>query len=102
MWSTAMASRPTSDRPPWPTPSMPSRLPDAALRDILHHIDLATRLVDGFDEVSFREDVRTLYAVTRCLEIISEALAPIARGDEGAPSGHCLAPDGERRQRLSA
>ena len=52
---------------------MPSRPPGAALRDILHHIDLATRLIAGFDEASFRDDVRTLYAVTRCLESVSEA-----------------------------
>ena len=43
------------------------------MRDILHHIHLTTRLTQGFEETSFQEDVRTLYAVTRCLEIISEA-----------------------------
>ena len=52
---------------------MPSKSADAALRDILHHIDLAIRLVAGIDEVTFQHDVRTLYAVVRCLEIISEA-----------------------------
>jgi uncharacterized protein with HEPN domain len=46
---------------------------EAALRDIAHHIDLATQLVAGFDYDTFRDDTRTLYAVTRCLEIISEA-----------------------------
>ena len=29
--------------------------------------------MQGFDLVAFRDDLRTLYAVTRCLEIISEA-----------------------------
>jgi|ERR1041385_1680225 uncharacterized protein with HEPN domain len=43
------------------------------LGDILHHIDLATRFVAGFDRESLKNDLRTLYAVTRCLEIISEA-----------------------------
>jgi uncharacterized protein with HEPN domain len=43
------------------------------LRDIIHHIDLATRFVSGHDRASFADDVRTLYAVTRCLEVISEA-----------------------------
>jgi uncharacterized protein with HEPN domain len=41
-----------------------------ALREIAHHIELAT---DGFDYEAFVADVRTIYAVTRCLEIISEA-----------------------------
>jgi uncharacterized protein with HEPN domain len=45
----------------------------AALHDIAHHIDLATRFAAGFDHDTFRADLRTVYAVTRCLEIISEA-----------------------------
>jgi uncharacterized protein with HEPN domain len=44
-----------------------------ALRDILDHIDLATRFIEGFDRNTFKADVRSIYAVTRCLEIISEA-----------------------------
>jgi uncharacterized protein with HEPN domain len=52
---------------------MPSKSPYVALRDILHHIHISNQLIQGFDEVAFREDIRTLYAVTRCLEIISEA-----------------------------
>jgi uncharacterized protein with HEPN domain len=52
---------------------MPSKRPDTALRDILHHIDLAERFVDGIDRELFLDDARTIYAVTRCLEIISEA-----------------------------
>ena len=44
-----------------------------ALRDVAYHIDLATQLVTGFDADTFKADVRTVYAVTRCLEIISEA-----------------------------
>jgi uncharacterized protein with HEPN domain len=43
------------------------------LRDILHHIDLAMSFVSGHDRASFVDDVRTLYAVIRCLEVISEA-----------------------------
>jgi uncharacterized protein with HEPN domain len=43
------------------------------LGDILHHIDLATSFVSGHDRASFIADVRTVYAVTRCLEVISEA-----------------------------
>jgi uncharacterized protein with HEPN domain len=52
---------------------MPSRPIDTALRDILHHIELATEFSAGFDRASFTQDVKTVYAVTRCLEIISEA-----------------------------
>ena len=52
---------------------MPFKSSDAALRDILRHIDLATRFAAGLDYERFQEDARTLYAVTRCLEIISEA-----------------------------
>jgi uncharacterized protein with HEPN domain len=52
---------------------MPSERADGPLKDILHHIDLAERFVEGFDRDSFKADLRTVYAVTRCLEIISEA-----------------------------
>ena len=52
---------------------MPSRAKERSLRDILFHIDLATEFVAGFDRDTFKKDLRTLYAVTRCLEIISEA-----------------------------
>ena len=56
-----------------PMPSMPFERTDSALRDILHHIDLAAQFVEGFDRDTFKADVRAVYAVTRCLEIISEA-----------------------------
>jgi uncharacterized protein with HEPN domain len=45
----------------------------AALRDIEQHINLATAFVEGLDYEAFRHDTRTVYAVVRCLEIISEA-----------------------------
>ena len=44
-----------------------------ALQDIKHHIALASLFVEGMTFEVFRDDARTLYAVTRCLEIISEA-----------------------------
>jgi uncharacterized protein with HEPN domain len=53
---------------------MPSKSPELALHDILHHIDLATSWTEGFTLETFIADQRTMYAVTRCLEIISEAL----------------------------
>ncbi len=52
---------------------MPSKSTVAALRDILHHVDLAARFAAGLDYERFRDDDKTVYAVTRCLEIISEA-----------------------------
>ena len=52
---------------------MPSDAAVAALRDIEQHINLAIQFCAGFDYEAFREDARTLFAVTRCLEIISEA-----------------------------
>jgi uncharacterized protein with HEPN domain len=45
----------------------------APLRDIEHHIRLAASFVAGLDYEAFRDDTRTVYAVVRCLEIISEA-----------------------------
>jgi uncharacterized protein with HEPN domain len=52
---------------------MPSRPTITALRDILHHIELAVSFSAGFNRDSFKHDIKTVYAVTRCLEIISEA-----------------------------
>jgi uncharacterized protein with HEPN domain len=52
---------------------MPSDPAETALRDILYHIELAVQFAAETDYVAFSEDLRTLYAVTRCLEIISEA-----------------------------
>lgn len=52
---------------------MPSDAATAALRYIAHHIDLAAHFAAGFDYEAFVADPRTVYAVTRCLEIISEA-----------------------------
>jgi uncharacterized protein with HEPN domain len=52
---------------------MPSETAQAALHDILHHIDLANEFTRGFTAETFKQDLRTIYAVTRCLEIISEA-----------------------------
>ncbi len=43
------------------------------MRDIAHHVDLAVHFTAGFDYETFRDDLRTVYAATRCLEIISEA-----------------------------
>jgi uncharacterized protein with HEPN domain len=60
-------------RPPLAMPSMPSKSAAGALRDIAHHIDLATAFTAGLSYDLFKDDLRTLYAATRCLDIISEA-----------------------------
>lgn len=44
-----------------------------SLADIHCHIVLAERFADGMDYDALHDDLRTTYAVTRCLEIISEA-----------------------------
>ena len=54
-------------------PSTRSRTPTEALIDILHHIHLAANFAEGMNYEAFRADLRTVYAVTRCFEIISEA-----------------------------
>jgi uncharacterized protein with HEPN domain len=43
------------------------------LMDIQHHIAMAEGFVAGIGYDSFKDDNLRLYAVTRCLEIISEA-----------------------------
>jgi uncharacterized protein with HEPN domain len=52
---------------------MPSKNPEVPLGEIRDNIRLALSFVDGFNLRRFRADTRTVYAVTRCLEIISEA-----------------------------
>ncbi len=52
---------------------MPFDPTEPTLRDILRHIDYAERFIAGFDWPTFRNDHKTAFAVTRCLEIISEA-----------------------------
>jgi uncharacterized protein with HEPN domain len=54
-------------------PSDPERRSTLALEDIRANILLAREFCAGFTPESFRSDTRTVYAVTRCLEIISEA-----------------------------
>jgi uncharacterized protein with HEPN domain len=44
-----------------------------SLEDIRYHIVLAQRFTEGMDCDAFHNDLRATYAVTRCLEIISEA-----------------------------
>jgi len=52
---------------------MPSELEQASLHDILHHIDLVQQFTAGQDFKTFNTDTMRIYAVIRCLEVISEA-----------------------------
>ena len=52
---------------------MPSKNPAQRLTDIVDNIDAISSFVSGLDFRSFRADRRTVYAVIRALEIISEA-----------------------------
>jgi uncharacterized protein with HEPN domain len=45
----------------------------AALSDIAFNIDLALTFTEAIDYDRFVDDYRTFYAITRCLEIVSEA-----------------------------
>src|SRR5262249_35702465 len=49
------------------------RSPLQRIEDILENIDRIREFIVGYDFDSFVTDTRTLYAVTRALEIISEA-----------------------------
>jgi uncharacterized protein with HEPN domain len=52
---------------------MPSDRARLALFDIRDNIGLVREFVAGLSFEAFRADRRTFYAVTRCIEIISEA-----------------------------
>jgi uncharacterized protein with HEPN domain len=51
----------------------PARATHRALLAIRENIRLAQKFVEGLDVETFGKDQRAVYAVTRCLEIISEA-----------------------------
>ena len=54
-------------------PSPHSKATHRALLEISDNISLAKSFIVSLDAVAFAADVRSVYAVTRCLEIISEA-----------------------------
>ena len=43
------------------------------LNDIRYHVEMANGFIAGLDYDAFKDDNLRLYAVTRCLEIVSEA-----------------------------
>lgn len=79
---------------------MPSEAALAALRDIQHHIAIATQFVQGLTLEMFQNDLRTVYAVTRCLEIISEASRRLPAELKECPSLDPVEGDGRRGQCL--
>lgn len=52
---------------------MPSEKESGALREILRNIKLAEQFLQGHTFETLQTDEKTLYAIVRCLEIISEA-----------------------------
>ena len=63
-------------------PSLPSDRERLALSAILENTRLARAFAAGHSAETFESDQRTFYAVTRCLEIVSEAcrrLSPALR-----------------------
>lgn len=52
---------------------MPSKNPAQRLRDIAENIACIQEFIAGLDQAGFAADRRTVYAVTRALEIVSEA-----------------------------
>lgn len=54
-------------------PSDPATSLRRWLNDILYHVELAQGFTADLEYEPFRDDLRTVYAVIRCLEIISEA-----------------------------
>lgn len=52
---------------------MPSKNPAQRLADIIDNVDAIHRFTAGLDFPAFRADRKTVYAVVRALEIISEA-----------------------------
>src|SRR4029077_15618755 len=60
--------------------SMHSDPEQNALRDILRQIDPAQNFAQGQDRDAFSADIMRVYAVTRCLEIISGSPAPPLQG----------------------
>lgn len=52
---------------------MPSKNPAQRFHDIIENLDAIEEFTAGFDLESFKKDRKTVYAVVRALEIVSEA-----------------------------
>lgn len=49
------------------------------LLDIVKWGDMLNSHISGYDEQRFREDLKTLHAVTRCIEVLGEASSRIMK-----------------------
>jgi uncharacterized protein with HEPN domain len=74
----------------------------SALANIRYFIDLIASFLKGYDYQHFAADLRTLHAVTRCLEIISEASRRVPEDIKARVSRDAVAADGRRRQQVPA
>lgn len=61
-------------------PFPPSERALAACEDIIDNAEAAQRFVAGMTFAAFEADLRTTYAVVRCLEIVSEASRRLTDG----------------------
>lgn len=59
---------------------MPSKNPAQRLRDIIDNVDAVKAFLSQMDFVAFTADRKTVYAVIRALEIISEASRRLPSG----------------------
>jgi uncharacterized protein with HEPN domain len=81
---------------------MPSKNPAQRLMDLIENTDAIQAFVAGLDFTQFRRDRKTVYAVVRALEIISEASRRLPaelrerRGELDWPANTCCG------QRLTA
>ena len=78
-----------------------------SLNDIQHHIAMAQGFIAGMSYEAFTDDNLHLYAVTRCLEIISEASRRLpqelkARHKESMWGGPFLTPAQQERPQYGA
>jgi uncharacterized protein with HEPN domain len=70
------------------------------LGDMLHHIRMAERFAQGQSFDSLCDNLMPLYAVTRCLEIISEASRRLSNELKSRHPEDAVAGDGRGRQLL--
>ena len=78
-------------------PFMHSERTNGALRDILHHINLATQFVEGFDRETFKLDLRSYPLFGDYIR----GLTTPSRRFEGSLPDDLVEADGSSGQRLS-
>ena len=81
---------------------MPSKNPAQRLRDIVDNIDAIEVFTAGMELEAFAADRKTVYAVVRALEIVSEASRRLPSETQGPAPRDRLAGGRRGRQRLQA